>query len=92
MRSKSYRTSQRQTEILKSEIKSMIDSKIIEIGQYDYTSPMILVGAPGKDPRPCIDYRRLNFVIRTKYFPSPNIDERVERVADGKFIAMIDLT
>ncbi|GBM51196.1 Retrovirus-related Pol polyprotein from transposon 17.6 [Araneus ventricosus] len=91
IRSKPYRTSQRQTEILKSEIKRMLDLKIIEIGQSDYTSPMILVETPGKDPRPCIDYRRLNSVIRTEYFPLPNIEERVERVAAAKFITVIDL-
>ncbi|KAF8773029.1 hypothetical protein HNY73_015724 [Argiope bruennichi] len=41
VRSKPYRTSQRQTEILKTELKRMLDLKIIESGQSDYTSPMI---------------------------------------------------
>ena len=91
IRSKPYRTSQRQTGILKEEIKRMLELKIIEIGQSDYTSPMILVEAPGKDPRPCIDYRRLNSIIRTEYFPLPIIEERVERVAAAKFISVIDL-
>ncbi|KAF8768441.1 Retrovirus-related Pol polyprotein like [Argiope bruennichi] len=63
VRSKPYRTSQRQAEILKSEIKQMLDLKIIEMGQSDYTSPMLLVEAPGKAPRPCIDYRKLNSTI-----------------------------
>ncbi|GBM05542.1 hypothetical protein AVEN_94814-1 [Araneus ventricosus] len=48
IRSKPYRTSQRQTEILKAEIKRMLDLKIIEIGQSDYTLPMILVEAVGR--------------------------------------------
>lgn len=91
IRSKPYRTSHRQTEILKIEIKRMLDLNIIEIGQSDYTSPMILVEAPGKDPRPCIDYRRLNSIIRTEYFPLPNIEERVEKVSAAKFITVIDL-
>ncbi|KAF8778761.1 Gypsy retrotransposon integrase-like protein 1 [Argiope bruennichi] len=43
VRSKPYRTSQRQAEILKSEIKQMLDLKIIEMGQSDLTSPMLLV-------------------------------------------------
>ncbi|GBN84417.1 hypothetical protein AVEN_145251-1 [Araneus ventricosus] len=38
IRSKSYRTSQRQNEILKGEIKRMLDLNIIEIGQSDYAS------------------------------------------------------
>ncbi|GBM51276.1 Transposon Ty3-I Gag-Pol polyprotein [Araneus ventricosus] len=91
IRSKPYRTSQRQTEILKAEIKRMLDLKIIEIGQSDYTSPMILIEAVGREPRPCIDYRRLNSSIRNQYFPLPNIEESVERVSAAKFITVIDL-
>ncbi|GBO36558.1 hypothetical protein AVEN_17830-1 [Araneus ventricosus] len=81
IRSKPYRTSQRQNEILKSEIKRMLDLNIIEIGQYDYASPMILVESPSKDPRPFIDYRLLNANVRTQLFPLPKIEERVEKVS-----------
>ncbi|KAF8768493.1 Retrovirus-related Pol polyprotein like [Argiope bruennichi] len=69
----------------------MLDLKIIEIGQSDYTSPMILVETQGKDLRTCTDYRRLNSIVRTQYFPLPNIKERVERVPAAKFITVIDL-
>lgn len=91
IRSKPYHMSQRQNEILKVEIQRMLKLGIIEVGESDYTSPMILVEAPGKDPRPCVDYRRLNEIIRTEYFPLPNIEERVERVASAKFITILDL-
>ncbi|KAF8786394.1 Transposon Ty3-I Gag-Pol polyprotein like [Argiope bruennichi] len=69
----------------------MLDLKIIEIGQSDYTSPMILVEIPGKDTRPCIDYRRLNSIVRTQYFPLPNIEERVQRVSAAKSITVINM-
>lgn len=91
IRSKPYRVSQRQNEILKSEIQEMLKLGIIEVGESDYTSPMILVEVPGKEPRPCIDYRRLNEIIRTEYFPIPNIEERVEQVSSAKFISLFDL-
>ncbi|GBM40213.1 Transposon Ty3-G Gag-Pol polyprotein [Araneus ventricosus] len=91
IRSEPYRTFQRQNEILKSEIKRMLDLNIIEIGQSDYASPMILVESPGKDPRPCIDYRLLNANVSTQFFPLPNIEERVEKVAAAKYITVIDL-
>jgi hypothetical protein len=92
VRSKPYRTSPRQNEILKREIKRMLDLKIIEIGESDYTSAMILVESQGKDPRPCVDYRRLNSIIRTEYYPLPNMDDRIERVSAAKYITVIDLT
>ncbi|GBM31235.1 Transposon Ty3-I Gag-Pol polyprotein [Araneus ventricosus] len=69
----------------------MLDLKIIEIGQSDYTSPVILVEAVDREPMPCIDYRRLNSSICNQYFPLPNIEERVERMFAAKFITVIDL-
>ncbi|GBL93883.1 hypothetical protein AVEN_153642-1 [Araneus ventricosus] len=58
--SKPYRTSPRQNEILRKEIQKMLAMKIIKVGYSHYTSPMVLVEAPGKEPRPCINYRNLN--------------------------------
>jgi hypothetical protein len=73
VRAKPYRMSPRQVDILREEIKRLLDLGVIEIGQSDYASPMILVESPGKDPRPCVDYRRLNAITRTEFFPMPNI-------------------
>ncbi|GFU01964.1 retrovirus-related Pol polyprotein from transposon 297 [Trichonephila clavipes] len=39
----------RQVEILKSEFNKMLEVKIIEPGESDFTSPLILVEAPGKE-------------------------------------------
>ncbi|GFY25861.1 retrovirus-related Pol polyprotein from transposon 17.6 [Trichonephila clavipes] len=69
----------------------MLKLGIIKVGESDYMSPMILVEVAGKEPRPCIDYRKLNGIIRTEYFPLPNIEERVEKVSEAKFITVLDL-
>ncbi|GFX45470.1 retrovirus-related Pol polyprotein from transposon gypsy [Trichonephila clavipes] len=78
---KPYRMSPRQIEILKSEVNKMLELKIIEPAESDFTSPLILVEAQGKEARPCIDYRRLNKVTRTQFFPLPNIKELLEKVS-----------
>ncbi|GFW13917.1 retrovirus-related Pol polyprotein from transposon 297 [Trichonephila clavipes] len=70
----------------------MLKLGIIEVGESDYMSPMILVEVAGEEPRPCIDYRKLNGIIRTEYFPLPNIEERVEKVSAAKFITVLDLS
>ncbi|GBL83952.1 Retrovirus-related Pol polyprotein from transposon 17.6 [Araneus ventricosus] len=90
--SKPYRTSPRQNEILRKEIQKMLSMKIIEVGYSDYTSPMILVEAPGKEPRPCVDYRNLNKITKTKFYPLPNIEERIETVSSAKYITVLDLS
>lgn len=90
--SKPYRTSPRQNEILRKEIQKMLSMKIIEVGYSDYTSPMILVEAPGKEPRPCVDYRNLNKITKTKFYPLPNIEESIETVSSAKYITVLDLS
>ncbi|GFX12278.1 retrovirus-related Pol polyprotein from transposon 17.6 [Trichonephila clavipes] len=70
----------------------MLKYKIIEPGPSESTSPMILVETPGKDPRPCIDYRKLNEMKRTEFYPIPNTEQRIETVAAAKFSTLIDLT
>ncbi|GFV20967.1 retrovirus-related Pol polyprotein from transposon 297 [Trichonephila clavipes] len=70
----------------------MLKLGIIEVGESDYMSPMILVEVAGKEPRPCIDYRKLNGIIRTEYFPLPNIKECVEKVSAAKLITVLDLS
>ncbi|GFV36297.1 retrovirus-related Pol polyprotein from transposon 17.6 [Trichonephila clavipes] len=82
---KPYRMSPRQIEILKSEVNKMLELKIIEPGESDFTSPLILVEAQGKEARPCIDYRRLNKVTRTQFFPLPNIEELLEKPSKCQF-------
>ncbi|GFX47979.1 retrovirus-related Pol polyprotein from transposon 17.6 [Trichonephila clavipes] len=89
VRTKPYRMSHRQNEILKNEINRMLKLGIIEVGESDYMSPMILVEVAGKEPRPCIDYRKLNGIIRTEYFPLPSIEEKVSA---AKFITVLDLS
>lgn len=88
---KPYRFSPRQKEILRKEINQMLEDHIIEEGTSDYLSPMILVEVEGKDPRPCVDYRKLNNITKTKFYPIPNIEERIERVAQAKYITILDL-
>ncbi|GFY37328.1 hypothetical protein TNIN_403221 [Trichonephila inaurata madagascariensis] len=46
IKTKSYRMSPRQINILKDEIKRLLDLGEIEIGQPDFTSPLILVESP----------------------------------------------
>ena len=92
VRSAPYRMSPRQTKILREEVDKMLRDNIIVEAESDYTSPMILIEAPGKSPRPCIDFRRLNEIIKTDYFPLPNLEERIEQVAAAKIISVLDLS
>lgn len=90
--SRPYRVSPRQREILAREIQRMLEIGVIVPSESEYTSPLILVEAPGKEPRPCIDYRKLNAVTRDQLYPIPNVEERVETVSRAQYVSTLDLT
>ncbi|GFX42987.1 retrovirus-related Pol polyprotein from transposon 297 [Trichonephila clavipes] len=92
IKTKPYRMSPRQINILREEIKRLLELGVIEIGQSDYTSPLILVETPNKDPRPCVDYRRLNEITRAEFFPLPNMEEIVEKVSAAPYVTVMDLS
>ncbi|GBN75800.1 Transposon Ty3-G Gag-Pol polyprotein [Araneus ventricosus] len=52
---------------------------------------MILVEVAGRDPRPYIDYRKLNKLTKTQFFPLPNIEQQMETVAAAKYISVLHL-
>lgn len=91
VQAKAYRLSPSQRVIIEKEVQKMLDFGIIEPGESDFTSPIFLVEAPGKDPRPCIDYRKLNAITKDQPYPIPNIEERVERVSSARYISSLDL-
>lgn len=91
VRSKPYRVSPRQREIMDAEVRRMCDLGVAVPCESDYTSPLILVETPGKDPRPCVDYRRLNAVTIDQTYPIPNLEERVETVSNSRYISTLDL-
>ncbi|GFW60919.1 retrovirus-related Pol polyprotein from transposon 297 [Trichonephila clavipes] len=89
IKTKPYRMSPRQINILREEIKRLLE---LCVGQSDYTSPLILVESPNKDPRPCVDYRRLNEITRAEFFPLPNMEEIVEKVNAAPYVTVMDLS
>ncbi|XP_064485140.1 uncharacterized protein LOC135397466 [Ornithodoros turicata] len=91
VRSRPYRISPRQEGIMRKEVERMLELGIVVEGDSDFASPMIIVEVPGKEPRPCIDYRKLNAVTKNQVYPIPNIEERVEKVSRAKFISTLDL-
>ncbi|GFW31001.1 retrovirus-related Pol polyprotein from transposon 297 [Trichonephila clavipes] len=50
------------------------------------------VESPNKDPRPCVDYRRLNEITRAEFFPLPNMEEIVEKVSAAPYVTVMDLS
>lgn len=79
-----YSMSQRQMEILRNEIQRILDLSLIEAGQSDYATPMILVERPRKDPCPCMDYCKLNMQMQTEFSPPPPLPKYRRSGGKGK--------
>lgn len=88
---KPYRVSPRQVDLIRAKVERMLNFGVTEAGDSGYASPMIMVKAPGKQPPPCIDYRRLNAKTRGQLYPIPNIEERIETVSRARYISTVDL-
>ncbi|GFT43348.1 retrovirus-related Pol polyprotein from transposon 17.6 [Trichonephila clavipes] len=52
----------------------------------------IKLESPNKDPRPCVDYRRLNEITQAEFFPLPNMEEVVEKVSAAPYVTVMDLS
>lgn len=90
-RTRLRRISPRHEKILEDSVQNMLDLGIIVPGESDYVSPMFIVESAGKDPRPCIDYRKLNAITKTKVFPIPNVEALLERVSAARYVSTLDL-
>ena len=80
-----YRKSRAEREILQNMIKEMLTAGIIEESNSAWSAPVVLI--PKKDGtwRLCIDYRKLNTVTKTEYWPMPNMQEIFDEFSGSSF-------
>ena len=78
-------------EVIKTEVKNMLDLGVIEPSKSPYSAPVVLVPKPDGSVRFCIDYRELNKVTITDAEPIPDQEELFSRLSKSKFFTKIDL-
>ncbi|KAG1956974.1 gag-pol fusion protein [Pimephales promelas] len=90
-RRRSYRVPERLLTSLKEELDQMLTMNIIEPSRSDWCSPVVLVPKKDGSLRFCVDLRYLNSVSRFDSYPTPRIDELIDRLGQAKWITTIDL-
>lgn len=78
-------------EVAEAEIKKMLEQVIIEPANSPWNSNIVLVTRPGKEPRFCLDYRRLNEVTVKDSHALPRIDETLDALNGLQWFSTLDL-
>ncbi len=67
-------------ETVKKEVERMLNAGIITPVESQWTSPIVLVTKKEGSTWFCVDYRRLNAVMKRERWPVPRVDEIFDEV------------
>lgn len=65
---------------------------VIRDGTSPWASPIVLVGKKDGGGRPCVDYRKLNQLVKPDGFPMPRVQDCLDAVAGSNLFSTFDLT
>lgn len=89
---RSYKLSKIQSDVLKEELKKLIDNKLIVPSHSPWSSPVLLVPKKNGKWRMCVDYRKLNDLTMKDSYSLPYIDEILFSAGGNmSFMSTIDL-
>ncbi|XP_068229386.1 uncharacterized protein [Palaemon carinicauda] len=86
-----YRLNPFKRDIVKDEVKYMLDHGLVEPSFSPWSSPVVLVKKEGGEHRLCFDYRKVNSLTKTDSFPLPRVVDCIDRVGSAKYISKFDL-
>lgn len=69
----------------------MLLQNLIEPSDSPYNSPIVVIEYAEKEPRFCVDYRKINAITQDQNCPGVNIHELVRNIGDHTIFSTIDL-
>ena len=91
VRRMSYRIPERLLVSLKKEVDLMLSLGIIQQSRSEWCNPVVLVPKKDGTIRFCIDFRYLNSISKFDSYPTPRIDDLIDRLGKAEFLTTIDL-
>jgi len=71
-------------------VNEMLQSNVIEDSSSPWSSPVVFVKKKNGQLRFCVDYRRLNTIIRKDVFPMPRIDDMLDQLNGKQVFTTLD--
>ncbi|GBL99438.1 Transposon Ty3-I Gag-Pol polyprotein [Araneus ventricosus] len=72
-------------------VKEMVGNGIIEESSGPWTSPIVLAKKKDGLTRFCVDYRKLNEIMKKDRYPLPRIDDRLDALNGSQLFTTLDL-
>ncbi|XP_049824794.1 uncharacterized protein LOC126265925 [Aethina tumida] len=91
IKSRPYRVSPKERQIIDEQIKEMLDHNIIRPCHSPWASPVVLVKKKDGSTRFCVDYRKLNNVTKKSSYPIPVIDDILTYLGDAQYFTTLDM-
>ena len=76
----------------KKAIEDLLEKGVIRKSTSPWASPIVLVRKKNGTVRPCVDYRRVNSLVKPDGFPLPHIQDCLDAVAGATLFSTFDLT
>ena len=76
----------------KQAIEDLLQKGVIRKSTSPWSSPIVLVKKKSGAVRPCVDYRRLNALVKPDGFPLPRVQDCLDAVAGSALFSSFDLT
>ena len=88
-----YRCSQKDQDILQSQIDQLLQKGLIRKSNSPYAFPVTLVKKKdeGDKTRLCVDFRKLNAVTLPDNYPFPRIEDIIDKLRDDSVFTILDL-
>ena len=91
IRQRLYNADVRSQEIIDDTVNTLLEQGIIEVSESEWSSPVVLVKKPDESYRMCVDYRKINRVLRKEEWPIPKIADILDNFHNAKYFSTLDL-
>ena len=76
----------------KKAIEDLKEKGVIRDSTSPWASPIVLVSKKDGGVRPCVDYRKVNELVKPDGFPLPRVQDCLDAMAGSSYFSTFDLT